>query len=47
MSGPDIYFVICTHGDGYGHNSCEYFAWYFDEEEANAAAAATGVPEGT
>lgn len=34
MNGPKIYVVIKGHGDGYGHNSYDYVAWYFDKNEA-------------
>lgn len=38
MNGPDIFIVILESGDGYGHGSSEYVAWFFSENEANTDA---------
>lgn len=40
MNGPPIYIILKTRGDGYGHNSQEFIAWYFDKEEAEQRRAA-------
>jgi hypothetical protein len=47
MSGPDVFVVIRTSGDGYGHNSYEHVAWFFDEQEADASAKSHGEKFGT